>query len=102
MTERPFLYIARKHPAKQIREDGTRAYLPDPPRTNTIFEGVAETGEVSTKGTVAHTEDWEGRIMATALPATIRYIRDPDGRIRPMTMPELVDHGFFIVGTGPT
>lgn len=82
---RPFLYLAR------YRQ-----------KTNTTVAGVSKSGEVSPKGVVAHTEDWEGRIAATAAPAGIHYIRDPDGTIRKMTFKELVDHGYFIVGRGPT
>lgn len=81
---RPYLYLAR------YRQ-----------KTNTTVEGVSKTGEVSPKGVVAHTEDWEGRVAATAGPAGIHLIRDPDGHIRKMTFSELVEHGYFIVGRGP-
>ena len=71
-------------------------------KTNTKVEGVAKTGEISARGIVAHTEDWEGRITATAGPSAIRYIRDPDGHVRPMTFKEMVDRGYFLVAKGPT
>ncbi len=35
-------------------------------RTHTTVEGVATTGQVSPKGTVAHTEHFDGRVDATA------------------------------------
>jgi hypothetical protein len=70
--------------------------------TNTTVVGRAKSGEISPKGLVAHTEDWEGRITAAAAPPAIRYIREPDGHVRPMTFKELVDRGFFIVAKGPT
>lgn len=63
--------------------------------------GVAKTGEISPLGTVTHTEDWEGRIQAEAAPSAMRYIRDPDGTIRRMTLKEMVDRGYFILGKGP-
>lgn len=69
-------------------------------KVNRTVEGRAKTGEVSPKGLVAHVEDWQGRIRATAAPSTIRYIKTPDG-VRPMTMSEMIERGYFIVGTGP-
>lgn len=69
-------------------------------KVNRTVEGRAKTGEVSPKGLVAHTEDWEGRVAAEAAPATIRLIRTRDG-VRPMTMPEMIERGYFIVGKGP-
>ena len=85
MTEtRPHIYIAR------IGR-----------KTNTVVDGVAKTGEISPKGTVAHTEDREGRVAVLAAPATIRYIRDPDGTIRPKTMKEMIRDGQFVIGYGP-
>lgn len=84
MATRPHIYVAR------IGQ-----------RTNTVTEGVAKSGEVSPKGTVEHTEDWEGRIVARVAPATIRYVRDPDGTIRPKTMKEMIRDGQFIRGRGP-
>lgn len=62
--------------------------------------GRAKTGEVSPKGLVAHTEDWEGRIAADVAPSTLRYIVDK-GRIRKMTLKEMVEHGYFHIGRGP-
>jgi hypothetical protein len=70
-------------------------------KTNTVVEGVAKTGEISPKGTVAHTEDLEGRVSVLAAPSTIRYVRDQDGRIRPKTMEEMIRDGQFLVGVGP-
>ena len=84
MTRRPFLYLA-----KYRRQ------------TNTKVEGVAKSGQISPKGLVAHTEDWEGRITAAAAPSAIRYIVDPDGHIRPMTMKEMIARGYFVVASGP-
>ena len=69
-------------------------------KVNTTVEGRAKSGEVSPKGLVAHTEDWQGRIRAASAPAAMRYIKTPDG-IRPMTMREMIDRGYFIVGKGP-
>lgn len=84
MTRRPFLYLARYRQA-----------------TNTKVEGRAKSGEISPKGLVAHTEDWEGRVASLAAPSAIRYIRDPDGHIRPMTMKEMIARGYFVVASGP-
>lgn len=78
-------------------------YLPSgyKSRTNTLVEGVASTGEVSPKGVVSHTEDWEGRVSAKAGPAGIRLILNPDGTIRNMTRAEQLDKGYFLAGKGP-
>lgn len=79
-------------------------YLPNgfKDRTNTITEGQAESGEISPKGLVSHTEDWEGRISARVQPATVRVRWDPTIRKwRLKTMQELIDEGLFIVGKGP-
>ena len=89
---RKFLYLARKAPA--LLPSNYRL------RENTKVEGRAKTGEVSKKGLVAHTEDWEGRLRAAAAPSAIRYIKTPDG-FRPMTMKEMIDRGYFILGKGP-
>jgi hypothetical protein len=70
-------------------------------KTNTVVEGVAKTGEISPKGTVAHTEDLEGRVAVLAAPATIRWVRDPDGTLRPKTMKEMIRDGQFLIGVGP-
>lgn len=90
---RPFLYVARKAPA-YLKEGYRRS-------TNKTVVGRARSGEVSLKGLVAHTEDWEGRVAAEAAPNAIHLIRDPDGTVRKMTFQEMVDHGRFIVGRGP-
>jgi hypothetical protein len=70
-------------------------------QTNTTVEGVAKTGQVSPQGIVAHTEDWEGRIASLAAPSAIRYIREPDGHVRPMTLKEMIVRGYFHVASGP-
>lgn len=70
-------------------------------RTRRTVDGIAESGEISPQGVVTHTEDWDGRISAEVLPATNRYVRDPDGHIRTMTFKEMVDRGYFHVGRGP-
>ena len=43
-------------------------------RTHTITEGVAASGQVSPKGTVAHREHWDGRVdaKATVKPVTAK------------------------------
>ena len=78
-------------------------YLPSgyKKRTHKVVTGVARTGEVSAKGIVTHVETWDDRVAATVSPAGMRYIRDPDGTIRPMTFKEQVDRGYFIPGRGP-
>ncbi len=80
------------------------AYLPSGYRHRKMstVEGRAKTGEISPKGLVAKTESWDGRIAADVSPAAIRYIRDPDGTIRPMTFAEMVERGYFVVGHGPS
>ena len=78
-------------------------YLPSDykKRTNKIVTGVARTGEVSEQGIVTHVETWDDRVAATVGPAGIRYLREPDGHIRPLTFQEQVDRGYFIPGVGP-
>lgn len=76
-------------------------YLAKNKRQHTVTEGIARTGEISPKGVVSHTEDWDGRIRADVGPTPIRYVVEPDGRIRPMTFKEMVDKGYFIIGKGP-
>jgi len=39
--------------------------------TNTVTEGVATTGQLSPRGTVTHTEHWDGHIDATVTPRPI-------------------------------
>lgn len=70
-------------------------------QTRTKVEGIARTGEISPKGWVSHTEDWDGRIMAKAAPNVLRLVMDRDGHVRPMTMREMIDRGYFIVAKGP-
>ena len=78
-------------------------YLPSDYKTRThkVVTGIAESGEMSEKGTVTHTETWDDRVAVDAAPAGIRYLREPDGTIRPLTFQEQVDRGYFIVGRGP-
>ena len=78
-------------------------YLPSDykKRTHKIVAGVAKTGEVSPQGIVTHVETWDDRVAATVGPAGIRYLREPDGHIRPLTFQEQVDRGYFISGRGP-
>ena len=78
-------------------------YLPSgyKKRTHKIVTGVAKTGEVSEQGVVTHTESWDDRVKAVVSTAGIRYLREPDGTIRPLTFQEQVDRGYFIVGRGP-
>ncbi len=85
MKPRPFLYLPSDYKK----------------RTHKIVTGVAESGEMSEKGTVTHTETWDDRVAATVGPVGIRYLREPDGTIRPLTFQEQVDRGYFIVGRGP-
>ena len=54
------------------------------------------------QGLVSHTESWDGRIAANVARSTIRYVREPDGTIRPMTFKEMVAKGYFTVGEGPS
>ena len=70
--------------------------------TDTRTEGRARTGEVGAQGLVSHTEYWDGRISANVQRSTIRYARDPDGTIRPMTRAEMVANGYFTPGQGPS
>ena len=78
-------------------------YLPSgyKKRTHKVVTGVARTGEISPKGVVTHTETWDDRVKAEVGPAAIRYLREPDGHIRPLTFKEQVERGYFIVGRGP-
>lgn len=89
---RPYLYVARR---TSYLKEGYKD------RKRRTVEGRARSGEVSPKGLVAHTEDWEGRIAAEVAPNALHLIRDPDGTVRKMTFQEMVDHGRFIVGRGP-
>lgn len=78
-------------------------YLPSgyKKRTNRIVTGIAKSGEVSPKGTVAHTSHWDDRVDAEVAPAGIHYLREPDGHIRPLTFNEMVAKRYFVVGRGP-
>ena len=75
--------------------------LINPTKLNTTVEGRAKTGEVSTKGLVSHVERWDGRTAVTAQPAPMHYVYNDAGEIRPMTMPEMIAKGYFILGKGP-
>ncbi len=79
-------------------------YLPSGYKRSNVTrtEGRARTGEVARQGLVSHTEHWDGRISANVQRSTIRYVRDPDGSIRPMTMAEMVAKGYFTLGRGPS
>lgn len=71
-------------------------------RKHRVTEGVAESGEVSPKGTVSHIEDWEGRIAAEAAPAAQHYEYSiSTGKLRRLTFREMVDRGYFIITKGP-
>ncbi len=70
-------------------------------RRNTTVTGRARTGEIAKRGLVAHTEDWEGRVAALGAPAAIRYIKVGDAPPRPMTMKEMIERGYFVLGRGP-
>ncbi len=72
------------------------------PRTNVTTVGRAKTGEVSKKGLVTHAEEWGGRVAVLTQPAPIRYGYNDAGKIRPLTMAEMIDRGYFIIGRGPT
>jgi len=91
---RKHLWLARKPPA-QLKTGYKQS-------SNRVVEGVAETGEMSPKGLVAHTEHWDGRVTGEAGPTPIRYVVEKSGRIRPMTFKEMVAKGYFIIGRGPT
>jgi len=70
-------------------------------RKHTTVAGVASTGEISTKGLVAETEDWEGRVEATAMPATIHLDLLPDGRVVRKTDKQMIEDGTYVIGLGP-
>ena len=69
-------------------------------RTNITTEGIATTGEEHPRGTVSHKEYWDGRVAAMARPAPIHYGYNDAGEIRPLTMDEMIEKGYFIVGKG--
>jgi len=70
--------------------------------TNRVVEGIARTGEVSPKGTVAHVEDWDGRVAAEANPSSMHFAYSVStGELRRLTFQEMVDRGYFILGYGP-
>lgn len=71
------------------------------PRTRVTTEGVAQTGEISPKGTVTHAEEWNGDTAVMTRPAPIHYGYNDAGEIRPLTMAEMIDRGYFIIGKGP-
>ena len=71
-------------------------------RKQQTVTGRASTGEISDKGLMVQEEDWDGRVAATAMPATIHLKRLPDGRVVRKTMTELIEEGRFVAGVGPT
>ena len=87
------LYVVRKQ---------APAFLPEgfKTRKNRTVEGIAKTGEISHKGIVGATEDWEGRVAGDVGAVSMRYINDR-GHIRKMTFREQVDRGYIIPGRGP-
>ena len=50
----------------------TRDLRPFDQRNNVVVEGVAKTGQVSPKGTVAHREWFDGQVDANARPRPVR------------------------------
>jgi hypothetical protein len=89
---RKHLWVARQAPGQLTLKQST----------NRVVEGVAKTGEVSPKGTVAHIEDWDGRVAAEANPSAMHYaLSVSTGRLRRLTFQEMVDKGYFILGYGP-
>ncbi len=79
-------------------------YLPSGYKRSNVtrVEGRARSGEVSRQGLVTHTEHWDGRLTGSVQRSTVRYVREPDGHIRPMTFREMVAKGYFTVGQGPS
>ncbi len=71
------------------------------PRVRVTTEGVAATGETSPKGTVTVREAWDGRVAAAARPAGVHYGYNDAGEIRKLTMDEMIERGYFIIGKGP-
>ncbi len=80
------------------------AYLPPGYKksTRTRTEGRARSGEVARSGLVSHTDYWDGRMSANVQRSAIRYVREPDGHIRPMTHQEMVAKGYWTEGRGPS
>ena len=79
-------------------------YLPEgyQKRTNRVVTGIAKTGEVSLKGTVAQIEHWDDRMDAEVAPAGIHYgLSVSTGEVRPRTYKEQVDKGYIVPGRGP-
>jgi hypothetical protein len=79
-------------------------YLPSgyKKRSRTIIEGRARSGEISPKGLVSHTEYWDDSVKVKAVPGTVRVVVEPDGRLRNMTMAEMLERGSFFLGKGPS
>ena len=75
--------------------------LINPTKLHTTVEGRAKTGEVAPRCLVTNVESWDGTTSATAQPAPMHYVYNDDGEIRPMTMLEMIDKGYFIIGRGP-
>ncbi len=79
-------------------------YLPSgyKKRTNRIVTGVSKKGEISLKGTVAHTEHWDDRVDAEVAPAGIHWgLSKSTGEMRPLTYAEQVEKGYIVPGRGP-
>ncbi len=79
-------------------------YLPSGYKRSTVThtEGRARSGEVAPQGLVSHTEHWDGRIAANVQRSAIRYLIEPDGHIRPLTMDEMIAKGYWTKGRGPS
>ncbi len=91
---RKHLWVVRNKKAPAFFKEGYKQ------SKNKIVVGRSKTGEISPKGLVAHTEDWDGRVAADVAPGGVHYIKEGDS-FRPMTFVELVERGYFIIGTGP-
>lgn len=96
LGERPFLLVPTTVKRVFFFPEGYRH------RTKKTVEGVASTGEISPKGLVELEEDWDGRVSARVMPATLHLRREPDGHVRMKTAEELIEEGRFVVGLGPT
>lgn len=71
------------------------------PRTRVRVDGIAKSGEVSPKGTVTHFDHWDDTVAVMTEPAAIHYAYNDNNEIRPLTMDEMIERGYFIVGKGP-
>jgi len=57
---------------RHAHQGRTRDLRPFRVRSNVVVEGIATTGQVSTKGTVAHREWFDGHVDATARPRPVK------------------------------